>query len=163
MRFRLISVAVVLAGFLAINIFFNDRGQGRILGELDTPQEVGAGSSTHDPRLSGEIETLGRLRVMLDTLDALGVQVESAVNLRNEYRAHIDHLERLRISYFLSQVLWRQTLANLIWGVLAALALLPLGVLLDQRSQARPDPPGSDPDQNPDSPAPHRPAGQTAR
>ena len=140
MRFRLISTAITLAGFLAIDIFFNDRGQIRILGELDTPQEIGVGESPHDSRLAGEIEVLGRMRAMLDTLDALGVQVESAVNLRNEYRAHIDHLERLRISYFLSQVLWRQTLANLIWGVIAALLLLPAGGVLDRRYQLRPAP-----------------------
>ncbi|GEM_PF-1654964 len=143
MRFRLISTAVILAGFLAINILFNDQGQNRILGELDTPARVGSGETTHDPRLAGEIETLGRMRAMLDTLDALGVQVESAVNLRNEYRAHIDHLERLRISYFLSQVLWRQTLANLIWGVVAALGLLPLGSVLDRRWQIQPVPASS--------------------
>jgi hypothetical protein len=140
MRFRLVATALVLAGFLAINLFYNDRGQSRILEDLDTPSEVGAGETGHDPRLAGEIETMGSLRVLLDTLDALGVQVESAVNLRNEYRANIDHLERLRISYFLSQVLWRQTLANLIWGVVAALLLLPLGGLLDRRWLFQPVP-----------------------
>ncbi len=143
MRFRLVATALTLAGFLVINIIFNNSGQVRILGELDTPQEIGIGVSRHDSRLTGEIATLGGMRALLDTLDALGVQVESAVNLRNEYRAYIDHLERLRISYFLSQILWRQTLANLIWGVLAALLLLPVGGVLDRRYrlQTIPSPP----------------------
>ena len=105
MRFRLVSTALVLAGFLAINLLCNDRGQSRILTDLDTPSEVGVGETTHDPRLAGEIEAMGSMRALLDTLDALGVQVDDAVNLRNSYRGFIDHLERLRISYFLSQVL----------------------------------------------------------
>ncbi len=133
MRFRLAALAVALLGFLAINYTSNEYGQKLVLNQIDTPEEVGQGLSAEDMRLEGEIEMLSSMRAMIDTFDALGVQTIDAVEFRRKYRATMDHLERLRISYFMSQTIWRQTVMNLIWGIVVVIFLLPLALVLDQR------------------------------
>jgi len=133
MRFRLAALAVALFGFLAINYTSNEYGQKLVLNQIDTPEEVGQGLSAEDMRLEGEIEMLSSMRAMIDTFDALGVQTIDAVEFRRKYRATMDHLERLRISYFMSQTIWRQTVMNLIWGIVVVIFLLPLALVLNQR------------------------------
>ncbi len=133
MRFRLAALAVALLGFLVINYASNEYGQKLVLNQIDTPEEVGQGLSAEDMRLEGEIEMLSSMRAMIDTFDALGVQTIDAVEFRRKYRATMDHLERLRISYFMSQTIWRQTVMNLIWGIVVVIFLLPLALVLDQR------------------------------
>ena len=133
MRFRLAALAVALLGFLAINYTSNEYGQKLVLNQIDTPEEVGQGLSAEDIRLEGEIEMLSSMRAMIETFDALGVQTIDAVEFRRKYRATMDHLERLRISYFMSQTIWRQTVMNLIWGIVVVIFLLPLALVLDQR------------------------------
>ena len=142
MRFRLAALAVALLGFLAINYTSNEYGQKLIMNQVDNPDTVGQGLSVEDTRLEGELQLLTSMRAMIDTLDALGIQTTDAAELRREYRASVDHLQRLRISYFMSQTIWRQTVINLIWGSLAVIFLLPLALVLDQRypvGRIRPD------------------------
>lgn len=133
MRYRLLSLAVMLAGFLAINYFFNETGQKLIMGQIDTPETAGIGLSIDDARLEAELKTLNQMKALVDTLEAHGINTESARNLRNANRAQIENIERLRISYFLSQSLWRQTVVNIIWAILATVILLPVGLVLDLR------------------------------
>jgi len=133
MRFRLITLTIALIGFLVINHLGNQYGQRLILRQIDAPEEAGQGLTVDDIRLESEIEMLTRMRTMIDTLDALGVETVDAVELRREYRASVDHLVRIRISYFLSQALWRQTIRNMIWGIIVVIFLLPLALILDQR------------------------------
>jgi len=142
MRFRMVTLTIALIGFLVINHLGNQNGQRLILRQIDTPEEVGQGLSAEDSRLESEYEVLTRMRVLIDTLDALGVETVDAVELRRDYRATMDHVERLRMSYFLSQALWRQTIRNMIWGIIVVIFLLPLAVMLDQRypvGRIRPD------------------------
>ena len=133
MRFRLAALAIALVGFLAINYSGNEYGQRLILDQIDTPEEVGRELSAEDRRLEGEIELLSSMRAMIDTFDALGVQTIDAVEFRRKYRATVDHLERLRVSYFMSQTIWRQTVMNMLWGILVVIFLLPLALVLDRR------------------------------
>ena len=133
MRFRMATLAVALIGFLAINYAGNQYGQRLILEQINTPGEVGQGLSVEDTRLESELEVLSRMNAMIGTVDALGYGTAAAAEIRRDYRASVDHLERIRISYFLSQTIWRQTLWNLIWGVVVVLFFLPLALLLDQR------------------------------
>ncbi len=154
MRFRLVGLAVALIGFLVINYLGNQYGQSLILQQIDSPAEAGQGMTADDARLVGEIETLKRMRVMIDTLDALGVETVDNIELRQEYRASVDHLERLRMSYFLSQAIWRQTIRNMIWGIVVVIFLLPLALLLDQRypvGRVRPGDESDDADPEPRS------------
>ncbi len=133
MRFRLAALAVALLGFLVINYTSNEYGQKLILNQIDNPEKVGQGLSVEDARLESELEMLVSMRALIDTFDALGIQTIDAAELRREYRASMDHLERLRISYFMSQTTWRQTVMNLIWGSIVVIFLLPLALVLDQR------------------------------
>lgn len=133
MRFRLAALAIALVGFLAINYSGNEYGQRLILDQIDTPEEVGRGLSAEDTRLESELDMLSQMRTMIDTLDALGIRTNDAIELRERYRASVDHLERLRISYFMSQTIWRQTVMNMIWGILIVIFLLPLALVLDRR------------------------------
>jgi hypothetical protein len=133
MRFRLIALALALIGFLVINHFGNQYGQNLILPRIDTPESVGQGMTAEDARLESEIDVLAKTRAMIDTLDALGVETVDAAELRREYRASVDHLSRLRMSYFLSQAIWRQTMGNMIWGVVVVIFLLPIAQVLDHR------------------------------
>lgn len=133
MRFRLAALAIALVGFLAINYSGNEYGQRLILDQIDTPEEVGRGLSAEDTRLESEIDILSRMRTMIDTFDALGIRTNEAIELRERYRTSVDHLERLRVSYFMSQTIWRQTVMNMIWGILVVIFLLPLALVLDRR------------------------------
>jgi hypothetical protein len=66
------------------------------------------------------------------------VQTEAGALLRQHYRRSLEELERLRTAETLSRTLWQQTLLDVIWAVVAAVGLLPLGGLLDERTRSRP-------------------------
>lgn len=133
MRFKLAALAVTLAGFIAINQVINVDGQGRISGRLDEPGSVGEGLSEQDARLEQQLDAIKQMWVLVDSLDALGVSTGIAADMRRTYRSYIDQLEGLRISYFLSQTLWRQTLMNLLWAIFSTVVLLPIALFLDER------------------------------
>lgn len=133
MRFKLAALALTLAGFIAINQVINVDGQGRISGRLDEPGSVGEGLSEQDSRLESELDAIKQIWALVDSLDALGVNTDIAADLRRTNRSLVDQLERLRISYFLSQTLWRQTLMNLLWAIFSTVVLLPIALFLDER------------------------------
>jgi len=138
MRFRLITLAITLAGFLVINYLGNERGQALIL-SLEVP-----GFSSDS---TGEVESLqlateayaqieqalAGTRAILDTLDAMGVRTGSAEELRRLNRAGMKKFEQLRMAFLLSQIVWRQTIANILWAVLTTAILLPSALMLDRR------------------------------
>jgi hypothetical protein len=72
-------------------------------------------------------------RAMLDTLDAMGVRTISSEELRQWNRTGLEKFEQLRMSYLVSQILWRQTMANLLWAVLTTAILLPIALMLDRQ------------------------------
>ena len=134
MRYRLGALALVLIGFLGINYFSNLQGHRAL---REGPAAVADPSgSTLDERLRSEQEGIALLESLVDTLDALGVQTEAGARLRQHYRRSMEELERLRTAERLSRILWQQTLLDLIWAVVAAVGLLPLGGLLDARAGA---------------------------
>lgn len=142
MRYRLIALAVTLTGFLAINYYGNELGQARILGPVDAAGLTGGTVAEDNSRLETEAYALIRqvligTRAMLDTLETMGVRTEHSADLREKNRASLERFEQLRMSYLLSQILWRQTLINLIWAVFGIAILLPGALLLDHRSTDR--------------------------
>ncbi len=136
MRYRLGALAVVLVGFLAINYFSNLEGQGALSRRIG--EGVGREPELMEERFQRELEGINLLEALVDTLDALGVQTEAGARLRQHYRHSMEELERLRTAEFLRATLWRQTLLHLVWAVIAAVGLLPLGTWLDSRSAHRP-------------------------
>ena len=142
MRFRLITLAIMLAGFLVINYLGNERGQALIL----SPEVPGFSSDS-----AGDVENLqlatdayaqieqalAGTRAMLDTLDAMGVRTGSAEELRQWNRAGLKKFEQLRMAFLLSQIVWRQTIANILWAVLTTAILLPAALMLDRQYPGR--------------------------
>lgn len=138
MRFRLIGLAVTLAGFLVINYFGNERGQALILDPAGSGSQSDGGGRVESLQLAAEAQAQIRqaligTRVMLDSLETMGIRTENADELRRENRAGIEKFEQLRMSYLVSQILWRQTLANLIWALFSTAILLPVALFLDRR------------------------------
>ena len=139
MRYSLIALAVTLAGFLAINYYGNELGQARILGPVDAAGLTSGAVAEDNLRLETEAHTSIRqaligARAMLDTLDTMGIRTENTADLREKNRAGLERFEQLRMSYLLSQILWRQTLINLLWAVFGIALLLPVALVLDRRS-----------------------------
>jgi len=139
MRYRLIALAVTLVGFLVVNYYGNELGQARILEPIDAAGLTGGAVAGENSRLETEAHALIRqvligTRAMLDTLETMGVRTENSTDLREKNRAGLERFEQLRMSYLLSQILWRQTLINLIWGVVSIAILLPVALHLDHRS-----------------------------
>ncbi len=142
MRFRLITLAITLAGFLVINYLGNERGQALLL----SPEVPGFSSDS-----AGDVENLqlatdayaqigqalAGTRAMLDTLDAMGVRTGSAEELRQWNRAGLKKFEQLRMTFLLSQIVWHQTIANILWAVLTTAILLPAAIMLDRQYYGR--------------------------
>jgi len=157
MRFRLITLAITLAGFLVINYLGNERGQALIL----SPEVPGFTSDSADEMKSLQQATeayaqigqaLAGTRAMLDTLEAMGVRTSSSDELRQWNRAGLEKFEQLRMAFLLSQIIWRQTIANLLWAVFTTAILFPAALLLDrqypgrqQKSAGEPEPADSGP------------------
>ena len=142
MRFRLITLAITLAGFLMINYLGNERGQALIL----SPEVPGFSSDSAGEADSLQLATeayahigqaLAGTRAILDTLDAMGVRTGSAEELRKWNRAGLMKFEQLRMAFLLSQIVWRQTIANLLWAVLTTVILLPAALMLDHQYPGR--------------------------
>jgi len=137
-RFRLIALAVTLGGFLVINYLGNERGQALILDPAGAWERVDGSGTMGSLVLATEAQTQIRqalvgARTMLDSLDSMGIRTGNSDDLREKNRAGLEKFEQLRMSYLVSQILWRQTLANLIWGVFSAAILLPVALFLDRR------------------------------
>lgn len=130
MQYRLIAIALILAGFLAINYFTNEQGQQEITEWTGAQQAPGQAVSATEAQLS---EDLKALRAFEDTLSTLDVRAETSLALKDLYRSQIEKTQQFRTSEFLRQSLWRQTLYNLLWGLFSAIFLLPLAMVLDQR------------------------------
>jgi hypothetical protein len=136
MRYRLSALALVLIGFLGINYTSNTLGQRALRERPLSVTDPSTGAI--DERYRREQEGIALLESLVDTLDALGVQTEAGARLRQHYRRSLEELERLRTVETLSRTLWQQTLLDVIWGVVAAVGLLPLGGWLDERARSRP-------------------------
>ncbi|MCK4771361.1 MAG: hypothetical protein KAT18_00460 [Candidatus Latescibacteria bacterium] len=138
MRYRLIALAVTLAGFLVINYSGNEKGQALILDPTVAGEGSGAAGGVESLKLAIQAQAqirqaLIEARAMLDTLDAIGIQTENSDDLREKNRAGLERFEQLRMSYLLSQILWRQTMINLVWAVFSTAILLPIALFLDRR------------------------------
>jgi hypothetical protein len=135
MRYRLGALAVALGGFLAINYFSNLEGQQALSRRIE--EEARRLPPVIEEQFQRELEGIRLLEALVDTLDALGVQTEAGARLRQHYRRSMGELERLRTAEFLRATLWRQTLLHLVWAVIAAVGLLPVGGWMDIRTARR--------------------------
>ena len=137
MRYRWMALGIILAGFLAITWFHNEASQSLLITQVADPeQELPASSATYG-WLDTELRELRRMRALLDTMEAVGLRTELGAQFRAQNRASIEQMERLKMLTFLQDALWRQTLYNLIWAVFAAVGLLPVASLLDERHRSR--------------------------
>jgi len=132
MHYRLIAIAVILAGFLAINYFTNEMGQREITDWTYTAEGPAQSASVAGTQMS---EDLRALRAFEDTLSALELRTQTSIALRDLYRSQLERTQQLETSYLMRKTLWRQTLLNLLWGLFAAVFLIPLAVILDQRGE----------------------------
>lgn len=136
MQYRLTALALMLAGFLAINYFINEWGQEMISQRRHLQDPAGqleqGAADTRPVFLQG-------IRAFEDTLNAINVSTGVAVAFRDLSRTWLAENERLLTADFLRQALWRQTLFNLFWGLLSVVFLLPIAMVLDRpREQVAP-------------------------
>ncbi|MFO7769407.1 MAG: hypothetical protein R6W82_10700 [bacterium] len=133
MRYRWIALGIILSGFVCITYVHTEISQQQIVGEVaGGAEEMGPTSDTY-AWLDQELESLRRIRALLDTMDAVGFRTEIGETLRRENRSSLEQMERMKLLTFLQDSMWRQALYNIIWGVFGAAILLPLAAWLDTR------------------------------
>ena len=152
MQYRLTATALILIGFLAINYVTNEQAQVQITGWTSSMYVLDQTASDPPRPL---LEDLRSLAAFEDSLNILEVRAETSMMLRNLYRNQIEKTQQLRTSEFLRNALWRQTLLDMLWGLLSAVFLLPIAMVLDQRKErtavARSSPAEAQPDHPPES------------
>jgi hypothetical protein len=126
------AIAVILAGFLAINYFTNEMGQREITDWSYAEEGVSQGTSAAQALMS---EDLRALRAFEDTLSSLDLRAQTSIALRDLYRSQLERTQQLETSDLMRKTLWQQTLLNLLWGLFGAVFLIPLAMILDQRSE----------------------------
>ena len=134
MQYRLTVVALILIGFMVINYFTNDRAQQQVTRWTDSMYNLDQQATAADTDM---LEELRAFKAFEDSLNALDVRAATSIALRNLYRAQFESTQQLRTAEFLRAALWRQTLLNLLWGLVSAVFLLPLAVVLDGRAERR--------------------------
>jgi hypothetical protein len=132
MQYRLTALALMLAGFLAINYFMNEWGQEMISQRRHLQDPAG---QMEQGTVDAGPDYLRGIRAFEDTLNAINVSTGVAVAFRDLSRTWLAENERLLTADFLRQALWRQTLFNLLWGLFSAVFLLPFAIALDRRRE----------------------------
>lgn len=134
MRYRWIALGIILAGFVGITYVHTEVSQRQIIGEVAGEVEQMEPTSDTYAWLDQELESLRRIRALLDTMDAVGFRTEIGETLRKENRSSLEQMERMKLLTFLQDTMWRQALYNIIWGVFGAAVLLPVASWLDRRN-----------------------------
>jgi len=133
MRYRWIALGIILAGFVGITYVHTEVSQRQIIGEVAGEVEQIEPTSDTYAWLDQELESLRRIRALLDTMDAVGFRTEIGETLRRENRSSLEQMERMKLLTFLQDTMWRQALYNIMWGVFGAAVLLPVASWLDRR------------------------------
>ncbi len=151
MRYRWIALGIILAGFVGITYVHTEVSQRQIIGQVAGEGEQLEPTSDTYAWLDQELESLRRIRALLDTMDAAGFRTQVGESLRRENRSSLEQMERMKLLTFLQDSMWRQALYNIIWGVFGAAILLPAAAWLDHRKgsgeqEDGPTAPGADRD-----------------
>jgi len=134
MQYRLTVVAVILIGFMVINYLTNERSQRQVTTWTASMYNLDRQTTGPDSDVLGDLRAL---KAFEDSLIALNVRAATSVALRDLYRTQFESTQELRTSEFLRRALWRQTILNLLWGLVSAVFLLPVAAVLDQRADRR--------------------------